>query len=82
MADQPVRDAEDVHVEDYGLGTFKGSPLVLATMSGTGRYHRSDHGGRLNGVTWTEDFARNGLELEPCRTCWPRQQHNDGADHG
>lgn len=64
--------AELVHVTDYGLGTFKGSPLVLANMSEQGCYHRHDHGGRLHGTTWTEDFAMNGMELRPCLICWPQ----------
>lgn len=67
-----------VHVTDYGLGTYKDSPLVLAPMSGRGCYHRHDHGGRLDGVTWTEDFALNGLELRPCLICWPQVRHSDG----
>jgi hypothetical protein len=72
--------ADLVKVTDYGLGTFKGSPVVLVSMSSRGCYHRTDHGGRINGVTWAEDFARNGLELRPCRICWPSARIDGSPD--
>lgn len=61
------------HVTDYGLGTHEGdirSPLVLATFR-SDVYHRHDHGGRIDGDKWTEDFVVNGWGMRPCRVCWP-----------
>ena len=62
---------------DYGLGTFydqagHAHPIVLATMNGR-RYHLSDHGGSLSGVTWTEEFARDACGLTLCETCRRRR---------
>ena len=59
-----------IPVTDLGLGSFKGQPLVLVSLFGR-RFHLRPHGRvRLgSSVTWTYDFARNGLDLEPCRVC-------------
>lgn len=56
---------------DYGLGTFGGRPVVLVSFSRAFVYHRHDHHGKIGGVTFTEDFARNAIGLRPCRSCWP-----------
>ena len=59
--------------DDYGLGMYQGEPLVLVGMGGP-CYHRTDHGVIQNTTTWTESFAREGLERRPCRMCfeWSR----------
>lgn len=57
-------------VTDYGLGTFNGQPLVLWCMGGHGFiYHLNDHGGRLRGVTFTEEFMIDGMQARACKTC-------------
>ena len=62
-----------VYVNDFGLGSFKGMPLVGVTqLSRTKVFHRREHGFTFHDLDkWTYDFARTGLQLEPCGTCWP-----------
>lgn len=55
--------------EDYGLGMFQGVPLVLVGHGPC--YHRTGHGVMSGTATFTEDFARDGMELRACRLCWP-----------
>ena len=57
-----------VHIEDYGLGSYRGSPLVIIPMQGT-KYHLTSHNDRITGTTFTEDFAINGLQRELCKIC-------------
>lgn len=61
-------------LDDYGLGSFKGRPVVIVNRTMT-VYHRHDHGGRLDHVTFTEDFARNDWGARPCRVCWPTPEN-------
>ena len=56
-------------VTDYGLGTFKGKPIVLVNQ-GITVYHRHNHNGRVGTVTFTEDFARNDCGARPCKVCF------------
>lgn len=53
---------------DYGLGTFKGQPLVLCTSGG--HFHRNNHRGRVQGVTFTEAYAASAGFWKRCRICW------------
>ncbi|MEM9513689.1 MAG: hypothetical protein AAGA42_02440 [Actinomycetota bacterium] len=57
-------------VVDYGLGSYKGKPLVLVNRDIT-IYHRHDHSGRLDDTTFTEDFVRNDWDARPCKVCFP-----------
>lgn len=58
-------------VTDYGLGSYEGQPLVLATFR-TDVYHRHDHADRIIGAaTWTESFLIDDWSMRPCRVCWP-----------
>lgn len=62
-------DQDRAEPRDYGLGIFDGSPLVYV---GTRRYHRHDHGGRIQRVTFTEEFAGSPANgWTPCRVCFP-----------
>lgn len=70
---------------DFGLGTFKGEPLVGVTRTGR-LFHRSDHRGRYDLVTWTYDYVTNEGSCgiwQPCQTCFPGHPeiaHNDGGE--
>jgi hypothetical protein len=64
-----------VPLVDYGLGTFRGKPIVMVNNPIT-IYHLRAHGWFRGGTTFTEDFARNGCGARPCRTCFPAA---DGA---
>lgn len=58
---------------DFGLGTFKGEPLVGVTAYGS-RFHRHDHHGHLSLDTWTYDYVTGPGSCgiwQPCSVCFP-----------
>lgn len=52
---------------DYGLGLYRGQPLVQLTGHGE-CYHRAGH--HDGGTTFTESFARE-CGWQPCAVCFP-----------